>query len=149
MGTKKVLAEYAEGRPPFRAFIKFGTIKKKLDDEEMIKIVSRNYDLDITKKEYSLKACEVKELREHTVANDGNYLLKQCTPDTLYAWGSLDKAKYFTNLLASSMKETVPGKILFSTPSPIATYAYGDVLMRIKLKKGTQIKFKDVGPGFF
>jgi hypothetical protein len=66
-------------------------------------------------------------------------LKKQCRPDTLYSWGDENKLNGFRRVLGNS---AWPDKMrtLFLARSPISTFGYGPIPLRIKLMPG--VKFK-------
>lgn len=85
------------------------------------------------------------------------YLKKECSPDVLYSWGSMAKVKTiqstapdgkpWTSILnKTSVKLLRDSPMIYATISPVATYQYGLVPIRFKLKKSTPIfGVRDVG----
>ncbi|MDD4004423.1 MAG: hypothetical protein PHW69_04375 [Elusimicrobiaceae bacterium] len=84
-----------------------------------------------------------------------------CQPDTLYTWGPELKLNSFMSCasnpgeacsLAERAKVTKQlweeafGRAIFTTINPLATFGYGDIMFRIKLKAGTKFAFFD-NPG--
>lgn len=76
----------------------------------------------------------------HPVASKDGQLLEECLPDTLYTWGPAQK-------LESLRKEAPPSssrwsdsfeKAVFTHINPSATFGYGEMTFRIKLKPGTR-----------
>lgn len=97
---------------------------------------------------YPLQNCENAEFRQHTVATDGDYLRSDCTPEVVYSWGTLEKAKVFGNFLAkldSTSNRDFPERLLFASRTPTSTFGYGNTLLRIKLRPGTRIQFMPIG----
>ena len=90
---------------------------------------------------FPMKKCEVPSHRNHLTKSDGNYLNSECTPDTLYSWGNYLKLEWFLSNLPD--KENWSGKLLkplFTVSSAAATFAYGNMPIRIKLKPHTRFR---------
>lgn len=83
--------------------------------------------------------------------SNGDYLTPECSPDVLYSWGPREKMDGFKRTVPddatwSSLIHRPPSPIgareplLYATISPVATYAYGLIPVRLKIKKGTSYK---------
>lgn len=91
---------------------------------------------------YTLKDCEVPEMHDHAVANDGSFLLPDCTPDTLYTWMPQKNAEALQEVLRNvDQTEFQFTEELNAARNPLSRYAYGNIMVRIKLKPGTKIAF--------
>lgn len=87
------------------------------------------------------KKCEVKDHNYHLTKNTKGILDPECSPDTLYSWGSYEKIAWFLENLSD--KDDWSGALprgLFTVHSPAATFGYGQIPMRIKIKP--HVKFK-------
>lgn len=81
--------------------------------------------------------------------DDGTrYLTKECQPDTLYSWGDSMKLLSFMQCASDSCRVRNNGAwsdvfptAIFSHINPLATFGYGDIMFRMKLKTGTKFKF--------
>jgi hypothetical protein len=60
---------------------------------------------------------------------------ERCRPDTLYSWGDQTKLNVIESQMGNN-KWADSFRIIFTTRSPIATFGYGPIPIRIKLKKG-------------
>lgn len=74
-------------------------------------------------------------------------LPEECSPDVLYSWGPQIKLDTMKKLMID--KETWSGSpnayygqpaILFMSISPISTYGYGEISIRVKLRKSTSFE---------
>lgn len=87
------------------------------------------------------KKCEVKSDRFHLTKNSDGYLDKDCIPDVLYSWGNFQKLSWFQSNLKNN--QTWPRtfeKSVYTTTSPAATFGYGPVPLRFKIKP--RVKYK-------
>ncbi|HWU43056.1 MAG TPA: hypothetical protein VN132_06450, partial [Bdellovibrio sp.] len=88
------------------------------------------------------KSCEVKADRYHLTKTDKNgYITSECTPEILYSWGGFDKLEWYIDNLGT--KKSWPQKLprsLYTVPSAAATFGYGQISLRFKIKK--DVKFK-------
>lgn len=96
---------------------------------------------------YTLKACENSQRENHVLKfKTTGGLDETCMPDTLYSWGTFERLQWFEK----TQKETglLPIKAgeahqLYTWRSPIGSFSYGDMAIRIKLKKGTKFRFSN------
>lgn len=83
---------------------------------------------------FTLNACRVPEKGYHTIKTDAQgVLLKECQPDTLYSWGPALKKDSLETWMGNDAWVTSM-RPLFMTRSPVATFGYGPIPVRIKLK---------------
>ncbi len=80
-------------------------------------------------------------LRSNTVGD----IAPDCRPDVLFSWGSLDKLRSVANTLLEGHRwigNPNPGghSGIYATISPAATFNYGPIAIRIKLKSGTAFR---------
>lgn len=90
---------------------------------------------------YTLGKCQDPSASYHLVATgeDGS-LLPECVPDTLYSWGDYGKLKWFKDRYSTSGDWTAPfERDFFLTQSPLATFGYGEIPLRIKLRKDVKV----------
>ncbi len=96
--------------------------------------------------------CEPVPWKEIQGGSDGN-IPENCAPDVLYSWGPRAKLelmeqtapdgkvwKKSLNPTPSAFRGGGKKAILYATISAVATYQYGEIPVRIKLKSGTPIK---------
>lgn len=88
------------------------------------------------------KDCAVKDENFHLSKVDANhYIVPECSPDTLYSWGSFEKLNWFVeNLKDGALWPRRLPRTLFTTHSAAATFGYGQIPMRFKLKPGVKIR---------
>ena len=99
----------------------------------------KNSKADISKTS-RLEKCQVPEHRYHLTKSKEGYIVPECTPDTVYSWGNWIKTAWFIqNLPANGQWKTFP-RSLFTTSSAAASFGYGPVPLRFKLKPN--LKFK-------
>lgn len=87
------------------------------------------------------KDCGVPADEYHLTKNLNGILAQGCRPDTLYSWGGFDKLKWFADNLKDGAEW--PDKLprpLFTTESAAATFGYGPIPMRIKVKPNVVFK---------
>lgn len=85
---------------------------------------------------YTLKGCEdEKNFFHHIKPNANDTMQKRCMPDTVYSWGDYRKLKFFLENF-NNLKDWDDDleKEIFASASPMATFGYGPVLLRFKLK---------------
>lgn len=78
---------------------------------------------------------------------------QECHPDTLYSWGSKDKARLFNHLpdgeqwigKATTYKGAISDGAVFCSISAVSTFGFGDVLIRYKIKPKTPYYFQAMG----
>jgi hypothetical protein len=68
---------------------------------------------------------------------------RPCRPDTLYSWGSMKKIEILKQQMGKGEWSEQFSKQLFATFLPVGTFFYGDLPIRIKLKKN--LNFKQIG----
>jgi len=96
---------------------------------------------------YTLKECE-NPAPDNRIAiwetiNSESRFRKECAPDILYSWGSESKLNYYLNNQSSQDFLPITGNHpLFLWRTPVGTFAYGPIAIRIKLK--SNVKFKQV-----
>jgi hypothetical protein len=94
---------------------------------------------------FPYKNCEDPGRGDHLVATDKNgQIPAACVPDTFYSWGGAEKLDWFRTHLGDRKAwiKNLP-RPLFTTQSPVATFAYGPIALRIKIKPGTKTRFLD------
>lgn len=86
--------------------------------------------------EFTYDFCRANDPLGVTVPIDraGNFY-KKCAPDTLYSWQ--DEAKVVEWLKESTPSNILPISYLYTWRTPIGTFAYGKVGVRIKLRRNT------------
>jgi hypothetical protein len=86
---------------------------------------------------FTLNDCRVPQHGYHTIRWDSNGLLKECQPDTLYSWGPQGKLDNLKSWMGNGewVKEFRP---LFMVRSPVGSFGYGNVPIRVKLKKNVR-----------
>lgn len=84
--------------------------------------------------------CEVKSQRYHLTHNKDGYITPECTPEVLYSWGGFDKLNWFVNNLGNSKWPHQLPRSLFTTSSAAATFGYGPVAIRIKVKPSVRFR---------
>jgi hypothetical protein len=91
---------------------------------------------------YTYGDCQDPALGHHLVKRDAlGVLPDSCIPDTLYSWGDYGKVIWFRDRYEKSGNWNAPfERDLFATQSPVATFGYGPVPLRFKLKAGTKAK---------
>jgi hypothetical protein len=113
------------------------------------------------KKEYQddpyIFECEKTSMGTLSLSSTNELLEEKCSPDVLYSWGPVVKLKNMmknmpddktwsgapNSFILNQSNSSENGKLqgtLFMALTPAASYAYGPVLMRIKLKKKTPFK---------
>lgn len=116
--------------------------QKSFTDAELFKLF---YPKDInTKITSNRRDCADRSRDYHIVLNDNNGNLRdECMPDTIYSWGGYRKTKWFIENLGNNRWPDKLERLLFATHSPIATFGYGQLPIRIKLIKNVKFKFLD------
>ncbi len=110
-----------------------------LDNDKVSQKRFEDAQPDVTKS-VQLERCQVPEHRYHITKSKDGYIIPECTPDTLYSWGNWSKtAWFFNNLPANAEWKTFP-RSLFTTPSAAATFGYGPIPLRFKVKPN--VKFR-------
>jgi|GEM_PF-3933680 hypothetical protein len=89
---------------------------------------------------FTLKQCRDPQRKDHIVKNDNGVLDKDCFPDTYYSWGDYKKLQLYSENLNNETWAGTFGRPLFMTQSPVATFGYGPIAMRIKIKKTVKAK---------
>lgn len=77
-------------------------------------------------------------------SNWEGYINENCTPDTLYRWENPHSLDFLNNPKSWKL---VLSKPIFTSFSPLATYPYGPIPMRYKVKAG--VKFRMVGVSMY
>jgi hypothetical protein len=91
---------------------------------------------------YGWLKCFNSNFYSQPVTLDGNGLIPECQPDTLYSWGFRGKLQEFKSLMTANRRwDQAFSQMLFAHINPIATFAYGDVALRMKLKPGTKFLY--------
>lgn len=86
---------------------------------------------------YSWKKCERADLGNATIPFDkAGKFIPDCAPDILYSWQA--KEKVLDLAKRSTPKDVLPVPHLYTWRTPLGTFGYGDVAIRIKLKADTQ-----------
>ena len=91
---------------------------------------------------YTYTDCQDPNYSFHLIKKDasGN-LPDSCLPDTLYSWGDYGKITWFRERYEKSGDWNKPfDRDLYLTQSPLATFGYGPVPLRMKLKPGTKVR---------
>lgn len=90
---------------------------------------------------YTWQKCERRDRDFATVPFDENgHFVPSCAPDTLYSWHS--SAKVLALAAQSKGDNVLPVPYLYAWRTPLATFGYGDTLIRIKLKP--TVKFQPI-----
>lgn len=91
---------------------------------------------------YTLTPCHGPGRYDYHLIKRGpdNKILPECIPDTLYSWGDYGKAKWFKDRYEKSGDWSASlERDFFLARSPLATFGYGMVALRIKLKKNLNV----------
>jgi hypothetical protein len=80
------------------------------------------------------------ESNQSILIREGGVFEQKCLPDTLYSWDSLIKVQELKNSIGRGISWAPYLKTLFMTRSPLASHGYGQLPIRIKLKKGVHWK---------
>lgn len=93
----------------------------------------------------SLESCNDKDGFPYNTERFGQFISKECRPEVVYSWGSIKKAEAIINGLKNSESWQVPiskfspgHRTLFAALTPVSTFFYGNVPLRIKLRKDVQ-----------
>jgi hypothetical protein len=70
--------------------------------------------------------------------------ISDCAPDTLYSWQKSSRM----SLAHFSKTPLVNGKFLYTWRTPLGTFGYGDIQIRIKLKEDVKFRWVKVGEQF-
>ena len=113
-------------------------------------------DAPPSKKENGLgdwEQCLVKDADRQPVASINGSLLPGCLPDTLFTWGPTSEIDRFKKYAGAGQANWAPhfdGPI-YTHINPLATFAYGDISIRIKLKPQMRFLLPDdpYSPGSF
>lgn len=91
---------------------------------------------------FTLRQCKVPNFNYHPAKTDADgYLTPECTPDTLYSWGGPDKAVwYIDNLKNNTQWPELLSRSLYTISSAAATFGYGVIPLRFKIKPGVRFK---------
>lgn len=90
---------------------------------------------------FSMKNCGVAKHRYHLTKNTHGFIDPECQPDTLYSWGGFEKLAWFINNLPNGGPwPTKFKRSLYTTQSPVATFGYGRVPLRFKIRPQTKMK---------
>lgn len=73
--------------------------------------------------------------------SDSTTLAPSCTPDTLYSWGSFAKVQAIWAKLKDVKSWAFTWRTLYTSQAPIATFGYGDIPIRLKLKPGVRFVY--------
>lgn len=77
----------------------------------------------------------------HMKEDGSKQLLSQCRPDTLYSWGDENKFRVLREQMSGDAWK--PIRAIFTTPGAVATFNYGPIPLRIKLRPGVKFKRTD------
>jgi hypothetical protein len=91
------------------------------------------YDND-SKMGFSIQGCRVPAYGHHTIKEGAYGLIDDCKPDTLYSWGPVGKKDNLEQWMGSSGSWVKSIRPLFMVRSPVGSFGYGIVPIRIKLK---------------
>lgn len=92
---------------------------------------------------YTLSHCHDPNHSYHNIkTDDQGQLLPGCMPDTLYSWGDWGKIAWYKQNYGAKGQWTTRAldRRLYTTPSPLGTFAYGPILMRLKLRPDARNK---------
>ena len=90
---------------------------------------------------FAWKSCEEKATSYNLTKNQDGVITPECSPDTLYSWGSFEKINWYRqNLKPGKNWSGTLERSLFTVSMPASTFGYGAIPMRFKLKKNTRIK---------
>ncbi len=93
---------------------------------------------------YTWKACEQDRFRGATLPFDkSGKFLPECAPDTLYHWKKHDYLERDLKQVNDSTLLPIPVGQLFTWRTPIGSYTYGEVSIRIKLRDGVKFIYQD------
>lgn len=92
---------------------------------------------------YTRKHCEDSRNDNHHVRTEYGLLVEGCLPDTLYSWGNFQKLDYYRKNFKSNMDwPKFLARDLYLSSSPISTFGYGPIPIRLKLKEGIKYKLQ-------
>lgn len=91
----------------------------------------------------NLQSCRDRGYQTNKLKPGTDELFPGCEPDVLYSWGPQVKIEDFKKVMGIGPWAKFLPRTIFTTRSPIATFGYGPVSMRIKLI--SNVKFKNSG----
>jgi len=94
---------------------------------------------------FSLKKCKSSQFDYHVMpfADDGQ-LREECRPDTIYSWGDQVKLDWWQKNVGDQHPWAKNFQhVLYATTSPVGSFPYGPIPIRIKLKKDVNFKLID------
>lgn len=77
----------------------------------------------------------------HAIKVGSSGLLAECLPDTLYSWGNWEKIRAIKKYFQSGKQDVRDMRTIYSSRTPLSSFAYGNISIRMKLKKGVKFKF--------
>jgi hypothetical protein len=90
---------------------------------------------------FTYQSCSDPDRRFHIIKQKNGKIDKACIPDTFYSWGDFDKIAWYKQNMGDGKWIGELERPLFTTQSPVGTFAYGNVSMRIKIKATTKVKY--------
>ncbi|MFZ4713749.1 MAG: NIF family HAD-type phosphatase [Bacteriovoracaceae bacterium] len=85
---------------------------------------------------FTYKNCQTSSEGYHIIKHDDNgKLLDECKPDVVYSWGPYKKLQALEGWMGEG-NWVDSYRPLFAAFSPITTFGYGDIAIRIKFRKG-------------
>jgi hypothetical protein len=95
------------------------------------------------------QSVKCRRLESDYVYGNLDYLTEECKPEALYSWGPSIKLENMKKVLSDNKlwkgsPNPIKGKptTLFMARTPVSSFGYGDIAVRIKLKKGTPFPFE-------
>jgi hypothetical protein len=90
------------------------------------------------------KQCQDSERKNHLTKNQNGYLVPECAPDTIYSWGNVEKINTLALLLRNNADWPKQfSQALFASHSAAATFGYGQMPLRIKVKPNVKYAFME------
>jgi hypothetical protein len=125
----------------------FAPLKEREAAVDELKTLPQNYHEAFSPPEageqvgFAWKDCADPKKSYFLVKNQDGYVVPECVPDTLYSWGGAAKVEWYRDHLSDKPWPEQLERSLYTTSSAAATFGYGPIPMRFKIKKGTRFKF--------
>ncbi len=81
----------------------------------------------------------------HSAKTDrSGQVVTKCQPDTLYTWLPIDRLQSFQSVMGHDVAWVTSSPAIYAAKGPLASFGYGSVSVRFKLKKGVKFKVAPV-----